>query len=100
MSDQPQIDVKVEAETIKVEPGPAPGIAMPDHPIRHLALYQAFERLWRPAAGWVTVGGLFYAFIWAPASGKPLEDGYLVQVLLFAGGILGLKSWEKSRAIA
>lgn len=100
MSDPAKIDVKVDEATVNVAaPSPA-GIPMPDHPIRHRALYQAFERLWRPSAGWVTVMGLFYAFIWGPASGRPLEDGYLVQVLLFSGGILGLKTVEKVKGVS
>lgn len=94
-------DVGVHVDEANVElKGATPGINMPDHPIRRHWLYQSFERLWRPTAGWVTVAGLFYAFIYGPAVGKPLAEGYLVQVLLFAGGVLGLKSWEKAKGVA
>lgn len=75
-------------------------IPLPDHPIRQRAWYQLFDRLWRPSAGWVTVGGLAYGFIIGPALGRPYDEGYLVQVLLFAGGLLGLKTVEKVRGVA
>lgn len=75
-------------------------IPMPDHPIRQTAWYQAFVRLARPTAEWVTAGGLFYAFIVGPAIDKPLDEGYLVQVLLFAGSIFGIRAFEKVKGVA
>ena len=36
----------------------------------------------------------------APAMGKPLSDGYLIQVLTFAAGIYGLKTFEKTKGVA
>ena len=98
MSDA-DVNVHVDQATVELK-GAQPGINMPDHPIRRHWLYQAFERLWRPTAGWVTVAGLYYAFIHGPAIGRPLPEGYLVQVLLFAGGILGLKTAEKIKGVA
>lgn len=76
------------------------GIGLPDHPVRHTVLWQIFDRLWRPTMGWVCVAALAYAAIIGPAIGRPLEDGYLVQVLLFIGGVYGAKSYEKLKGVA
>ncbi len=75
--------------------------ALPDHPIRRNKWYQLFDRLWRPALGWISCPiSVLYACVIAPASGAPLNEGYLVQVLMFAGGIYGVKSFEKVKGVA
>lgn len=79
---------------------PNPALVMPDHPIRKHPLYQAFVRLPRPALEWVTVGGVAYACILGPAIGRPLEEGYLVQVLLFAGALFGIRAFEHVRGVS
>jgi hypothetical protein len=77
------------------------GINMPDHPIRSASWYQLFERLWRPALGWVSCPiAVSYATVIAPWSGHPLEEGYLIQVLMFSGAIYGIKSFEKVKGVA
>ena len=82
-------------------PNPIPdSIPMPDSPIRQKAWYQAYVRLARPTAEWVTAGGLLYAFIVGPAIAQPLAEGYLVQVLLFAGGIFSVRAYEKVKGVA
>jgi len=75
-------------------------IPMPDHPIRQTRWFQIYVRLARPTAEWVTAGGLLYAFIVGPAIMRPLAEGYLVQVLLFAGGIFGVRAFEKVKGVA
>ena len=95
MSNSPQAATEEPA----ARPIPA-SIPMPDHPIRQAAWFQIVVRLARPAAEWVTAAGLLYAFIIGPALGRPLEEGYLVQVLLFAGGIFGVRAFEKVKGVA
>src|SRR3546814_11844931 len=72
---------------------------MPDHPIRHTRWWQMFVRLPRPALEWVTVGGIGYALIIGPAIQRPLGDGYLSQALLFAGGLFGVRAFEKVKGV-
>lgn len=76
-------------------------MALPEHPVRSNVVYQMFDRLWRPALGWVACPcAVLYAAVIAPAMGKPLSDGYLIQVLTFAAGIYGLKTFEKTKGVA
>lgn len=75
-------------------------INMPDHPIRHTKWYQMYVRLARPTLDWVTAGGVAYALIIGPAIRRPLDDGYLVQVLLFATAVFGIRSFEKVKGVA
>ncbi|MBP6031237.1 MAG: hypothetical protein KA533_07400 [Sphingobium sp.] len=75
-------------------------IAMPDHPIRRNRWFQMFVRLPRPALEWVTVASVGYAGIIGPAIQRPLGDGYLVQILLFAGGLFGVRALEKIKGVA
>lgn len=86
-------------EEAAARPVPAT-IPMPDHPVRQTAWFQAYVRLARPTAEWVTAAGLLYAFVVGPAIGKALAEGYLVQVLLFAGGIFGIRAYEKVKGVA
>jgi hypothetical protein len=89
------------AETVRVAAPTPAQINMPDHPVRSNVVYQLFDRLWRPVTGWVACPvAVLYATVIAPATGRPLSDGYLVQVLMFAGAIYGLKSWEKKAGVA
>lgn len=75
-------------------------IPMPDHPVRQTVWFQAFVRLARPTAEWVTAAGLLYAFVVGPAIERPLNEGYLVQELMFAGAIFGIRAFEKVRGVA
>lgn len=76
-------------------------VNMPDHAMRKHWLYQAFDRLWRPANGWIACPvALFYAAVWGPAHGQPLPEGYLVALLGYSAAIYGVKSWEKVKGVA
>lgn len=75
-------------------------IRTPDHPIRRHWAWQAFDRLWRPAAGWAVVAGVAYAGFIGPAIERPMNEGYLLAWLTFAATVLGLKSVEKIRGVA
>ncbi len=75
-------------------------IPLPDHPIRRHALWQAFDRLWRPAAGWAAMIGILYAGLIGPVIGRPMGEAYLGLWLAFAAAMLGLKSLEKFRGVA
>ena len=89
------------AETVRVAVLPSPSITLPDHPVRSNVVYQLFDRLWRPVTGWVSCPvAVLYACVIAPATGRPLSDGYLVQVLMFAGAIYGIKTFEKTKGVA
>lgn len=93
---EPTVSVEEQA----ARPVPA-SIPMPDHPIRQSRWYQMFERLWRPTLGWVACPcAVAYVCIIAPALGHPLGEGYLVQVLTFAGGVYGLKTYERVKGVA
>lgn len=73
---------------------------LPDHPIRRHVLWQAFDRLWRPAAGWVAVLGALYAGGLGHLIGRPMAEPYLALWLTFVAAVLGLKSVEKLRGVA
>jgi len=75
-------------------------IPLPDHPIRKHWAWQAFDRLWRPTAGWVTVFGVAYAAGIGHVIGKPMNEGYLAIWLAFAAAVIGIKSWEKLKGIS
>ena len=75
-------------------------IPLPDHPIRRHPLWQAFDRLWRPAAGWASALGVLYAGVVGPVINRPMAETYLALWLAFAAAILGLKSIEKFRGVA
>ena len=81
-------------------PRPSPAIPLPDHPARRHPLWQAFDRLWRPAAGWASALGVLYAGVVGPALGRPMSEAYLGLWLAFAAAVLGLKSFEKIRGVA
>lgn len=80
-------------------PVPA-SIPMPDHPIRQAKWYQLAVRLPRPALEWVTAASVGYAGIVGPAINRPLDEGYLVQILLFAGGLFGVRAFERVKGVA
>lgn len=83
------------------ETAPKPQMALPEHPIRSNVIYQMFDRLWRPALGWVACPvAVLYAAVVAPALGRPLSDGYLIQVLTFSGVIYAGKTFEKVKGVA
>ena len=75
-------------------------IPLPDHPIRRHPLWQAFDRLWRPAAGWASALGVLYAGVVGPVINRPMAETYLALWLAFAAAILGLKSIENFRGVA
>lgn len=74
--------------------------SLPDHPIRHHPLWLVFDRLWRPAAGWMVVAGTAYAGWLGPLIQRPMPEAYLLTWLTFAAAMLGLKTIEKIRGIA
>ena len=88
-----------KATTKAARPIPA-SIPMPDHPIRQHRWYQLFVRLPRTALEWITALSVGYAGIVGPAIQRPLEEGYLVQILLFAGGLFGVRAFEKVKGVA
>lgn len=75
-------------------------IPLPDHPVRRHLLWQAFDRLWRPAAGWAAALGTLYAAGLGHLIGRPMAEPYLALWLTFVAAVLGLKSIEKIRGIA
>lgn len=75
-------------------------ILTPDHPIRRSVAWQCFDRLWRPACGWVVVFGTLYAGGLGHWIDRPMPEGYLVAWLTFAAAMLGLKTIEKIRGVA
>jgi hypothetical protein len=75
-------------------------IPLPDHPIRRHVVWQAFDRLWRPAAGWIAVAGTLYAGGLGHLIGRPMAEAYLALWLAFVAALLGLKSIEKIRGVA
>ena len=75
-------------------------ISLPDHPIRRHVLWQAFDRLWRPCAGWIAVLGTLYAGGLGHLVGHPMSEPYLGLWLAFVAALLGLKSIEKIRGVA
>jgi hypothetical protein len=75
-------------------------INLPDHPIRHNRTWQIFCRLPRPALEWVTVGSVAYGGVIGPAINQPFGEGYLVQILLFAGALFGVRAYEKIKGVA
>ena len=75
-------------------------IPLPDHPIRRHALWQAFDRLWRPCAGWIAVIGTLYAGGLGHLLDRPMSEPYLGLWLAFVAALLGLKSIEKIRGVA
>lgn len=89
------------AETTETAARPIPAsIPMPDHPVRQSKIYQLYVRLARPTLDWVTVVGVLYALLIGPAISRPLDDGYLVQVLLFATAVFGIRTVEKVKGVA
>lgn len=75
-------------------------INMPDHPVRQSKLYQLFNRLARPTHDWLVAGGVGWAVLFGPMMKMPLEDGYLVQVLLYGGATFGVRTLEKIKGVA
>ena len=56
---------------------------------------------WRPACGWVCLGGLVYSTIVAPAAGlQPGDTATLVSILIGMLGLGGLRTVEKLKGIA
>lgn len=88
------------ARTTKAaQPVPA-SIPMPDHEIRTTRWYQLFNRLARPSHDWLVAGGVGWAVLFGPMARQPLDDGYLVQVLLYGGATFGVRTLEKIKGVA
>lgn len=101
MAGDTNIGGPVDQVVVEAPKAPPPSsINMPDHPIRAARLYQLYVRLARPTLDWVTVAGVAYALVIGPAIRRPLEDGYLVQVLLFATAVFGIRTFEKVKGVA
>lgn len=75
-------------------------IPMPDSPLRQERWYQLFNRLARPSHDWLVAGGVGWAVWIGPMVNNPLEEGYLVQVLLYAGATFGVRTLEKIKGVA
>lgn len=72
---------------------------LPDHPFRAQLPWQLFTRGWRPFGAWVVCLGLLYAFVVGPLVKRPLEEGTLLQLVLMAFGLWGLKTYEKRAGV-
>lgn len=86
-------------EELKAAPIPN-SIPMPDHEIRMAKWYQLFNRLARPTHDWLVAGGVGWALWVGPMASMPLEEGYLVQVLLYGGATFGIRTLEKIKGVA
>lgn len=75
-------------------------IPMPDHEVRQTRAFQLFVRLARPFHDWLVAIGVGWAIWFGPMVGRPLEDGYLVQVLLYGGATFGVRTLEKIKGVA
>lgn len=100
--DSPTLVVEnVEHATVERAKTPAAAsITMPDHEVRQARWYQLYVRLARPTLDWIADLAALYGMVIAPATGRPLDDGYLVQVLLFVGTVYGVRSFEKVKGVA
>lgn len=85
--------------TQAAQPIPA-SIPMPDHEIRMKPWYQLFNRLARPSHDWLVAAGVGWAVWVGPMVAMPLEEGYLVQVLLYGGATFGVRTLEKIKGVA
>lgn len=75
-------------------------INMPDHEVRQSTWFQLFNRLARPSHDWIVAGGVGWAVLVGPMVSRPLDDGYLVQVLLYGGATFGIRTIEKIKGVA
>jgi hypothetical protein len=75
-------------------------ILMPDSPVRQERWYQLFNRLARPTHDWLVAGGVGWAVLFGPAFHNPLNEGYLVQVLLYGGATFGVRTLERIKGVA
>lgn len=85
--------------TEAAQPVPAT-IPMPDHAIRMTTWYQLFNRLARPSHDWLVAGGVGWGVWFGPMMAMPLQEGYLVQVLLYGGATFGVRTLEKIKGVA
>lgn len=81
-------------------PSAAPSITMPDHEVRSTRWFQLYVRLARPTHDWLVAFGVGWALLLGPMALRPLGDGYLVQVLLYAGATFGIRTLEKIKGVA
>lgn len=80
---------------------PVPSVInMPDHEVRQTRAYQLYNRLARPSHDWLVAAGVGWAVWVGPMVGRPLDDGYLVQVLLYGGATFGVRTLEKIKGVA
>lgn len=75
-------------------------INLPDHEVRQARWFQLFNRLARPFHDWLVAIGVGWAVWFGPMIGDPLDDGYLVQVLLYGGATFGVRTLEKIKGVA
>lgn len=78
----------------------AAAIVTPDHEVRQTKSFQLYVRLARPTHDWLVAFGVGWALLGGPALGAPLDDGYLVQVLLYSGATFGVRTLEKIKGVA
>ena len=61
---------------------------------------------WRPAIGWIGAAGLAYQYVVRPvavglgATGLPLLDGSLMELVMAMLGMAGLRTYEKIQGVA
>ncbi|MBG7616461.1 hypothetical protein IWC96_14380 [Brevundimonas sp. BAL450] len=79
---------------------PPDHIPLPDWAGRRHAVWQIFDRAWRPAAHWNVVIGVGYVCWFGHAIGRPMDEPYAWTVLGFAGLVIWNKTFEKLRGVA
>lgn len=97
---EPALQLNKAATTAAGDDPVAASINMPDHAVRQTTLYQLFNRLARPTHDWLVAGGVGWGVWFGPMFLHPLDDGYLVQVLLYGGATFGVRTLEKIKGVA
>lgn len=73
---------------------------LPDHPIRQSWGWQVFVRAPRVMVEWVTVLGLFWAFVIDPSNKYVnVSDAMLFSLIAFACALFGIRTYEQIKGV-
>lgn len=90
-----------ESNTMKSPPGAGvASILSPDSEVRKNPVWQAFDRMWRPAGGWAIVAGMTYGFVIGPWIDRPMGEFEMVTLAGLMLAMWGLKTAEKITGVA
>lgn len=75
-------------------------VALPEHPMRNKWWFQFLDRVWRLTIYWASAVGTAYIMFLGHWINRPMPVEYATICLIFIGGLIGNKTFEKLKGTA